>query len=290
MSAAHFCGAASDPGQPFRAMESWLAGRLRNPLVALPTLVVLIALTHVAGTAAMSSALTKDRRAASLLNSAGRPQFEQCLSHVHSEASDDLGPPAPLYTSTERFAAKQLGSTMTNPTSTQLLEFLHKQRDLLAERQGVVKSVRKEERMLLIADRGRSNSGADYTFSSDDTVTVQRPSEAVLAIYARPQLQRGTHVAPYRKTCNVCNNFDPRGICEGSDKCLGPNSSLKKIGPAGRRLGGGQRTRGGLAMLSLRRAGTLLARLPSGVENRTPSGCQYATTDRATTRLQKATA
>ncbi len=61
-----------------------------------------------------------------------------------------------LCTSTELFAAKQLGSTTINPTSSQLIEFLHKERDVLAERQGVENSVRKEERMLLIADRGHA--------------------------------------------------------------------------------------------------------------------------------------
>ena len=41
---------------------------------------------------------------------------------------------------TELFAAKQLDSTRTNPTSTQLSAFLHRQRDLLAVRRGVARS------------------------------------------------------------------------------------------------------------------------------------------------------
>ncbi len=45
-----------------------------------------------------------------------------------------------VFSNTELFAAKQLDSTMSNPTSVQLIAFLHRQRDLLAERRGVSKT------------------------------------------------------------------------------------------------------------------------------------------------------
>jgi hypothetical protein len=64
------------------------------------------------------------------------------------------------------FAAKQLDSTMTNPTRTQLIAFLHRQRDLLAERRGVAKGATKQERLLIVSNK--TASGSDDNFSSDD--------------------------------------------------------------------------------------------------------------------------
>ncbi len=52
---------------------------------------------------------------------------------------------------TELFAAKQLDSTMTNPTSAQLIAFLHRQRDLIAERRGVSKGAVKQENLLRVS-------------------------------------------------------------------------------------------------------------------------------------------
>jgi hypothetical protein len=89
------------------------------------------------------------------------------------------------------FAAKQLDATMTNPNSAQMLEFLYHQLDVLFERQGIAKSARQTERMLLIKDRGDGASTSD---------APNKPTEQVMAIYGRPQVSKipGSDVAPYR--------------------------------------------------------------------------------------------
>jgi hypothetical protein len=87
-------------------------------------------------------------------------------------------------------------------------------------------TVRKEERLLLIAD-----GQGDGTSSSDDARTT--PTVSVLAIYGRPQVKRiGTNAqsAPYNRTCNACNALDPLGTCEAAHclKALSPLFNLPR--------------------------------------------------------------
>jgi hypothetical protein len=60
---------ACNSGQPFRAMEEWITGRLTDPAAALPTLSALFAVTHATSTAQMSAVLTRERGAVTLVNS-----------------------------------------------------------------------------------------------------------------------------------------------------------------------------------------------------------------------------
>jgi hypothetical protein len=61
-----------------------------------------------------------------------------------------------------------------------MLDFLHHQGDLLFERQGIGRTARQGERVLMSKDRGDSASDG----------TQKHPSEHVLAIYGRPQLSK----------------------------------------------------------------------------------------------------
>jgi uncharacterized membrane protein YgcG len=230
--------AAFNTGQPFVTMETWLKGRLNDPQAALPSLGALIAVTHAAGTgtAHMATVLKQERRAVPLVTKGGNLQIEQFLSHVTqwrtryqtimgSKPNEQVMQEwllTQVCSNTELFAAKQLDSTMSNPTSEQLITFLHRQRDLLAERRGVSKTAVKRESLLLVSQR--PTSGSDGNSSSDDrTGTMPRPATAVLAIYGRPStgVKPASGVQPYIKTCPACNSPDPHGNCAGSARCLG---------------------------------------------------------------------
>ncbi len=109
-----------------------------------------------------------------------------------------------MCSNTELFAAKQLDSTMTNLTSAQLIVFLHRQRDLLAERRGVSKGATKQEHRLLVSQR--ATSGSDGNSSSDDKVgSATKPPTSILAIYGRPgtSTRLAKSLAPYMSTCLI---------------------------------------------------------------------------------------
>ncbi len=114
----------------------------------------------------------------------------------------------------ERFAAKQLDGTMSDPTSTQLIAFLHRQRDLLAEHRGVAKGATKQERLLLVSNK--TTSGSDDNYSSDDKTGSATKSTLVLAIYGRPSYPRSGRGPPtYKRTCEICSPVNLHGNCAG---------------------------------------------------------------------------
>ena len=97
--------------------------------------------------------MKQERRAVPLVTKEGKLQIEQFLSHVSqwrrrhqtimgNKPAEQLMQEwllTQVCSNTELFAAKQLDSTRTNPTSTKLSVFLHRQRDLLAVRRGVAR-------------------------------------------------------------------------------------------------------------------------------------------------------
>jgi hypothetical protein len=62
-------------------MFALVNGKLGDPIVMLPLPVVIFAMSHAGGTAATAGIMTKQRQAVKLVNSAGRLQYEQFLSH-----------------------------------------------------------------------------------------------------------------------------------------------------------------------------------------------------------------
>jgi hypothetical protein len=200
---------AFNTGKPYRTMETWRKGRVTDPQVALPAPATLIAVTHVAGTctAHMASVLTKERRGLPLLNAAVKLQIEQFPYHViqwSDKHQTILGHRPPeqtmpewllkqVCTDAELFAAKQLDSKISDPTSEQRIAFIHRQRDLLAERRGVAKGAakhgRQEERLLLVTNKAAS--GSDRNSSSDDKTGTPVDTATVLDIYGNPQFNKG---------------------------------------------------------------------------------------------------
>ena len=74
---------ARNSGEPYWAMHAWVDSKRIDPIAELPLPASLFAITHVAATAAMAVVMNKLRsRAVTLVNSAGRVQFEQFLCHV----------------------------------------------------------------------------------------------------------------------------------------------------------------------------------------------------------------
>ncbi len=67
----------------------------------------------------------------------------------------------------------QLDSTMTNPTSTQLSAFLHRQRDLLAERRGFARGAAKAFKTAL-AGTIKSKEGDDGQVANTSSHTIRR--------------------------------------------------------------------------------------------------------------------
>ncbi len=122
-----------------------MACRLTDPAAALPTPSALFAVTHVTGTAQMSAILTRERGTVTLVNSSGKLQYEQFLSHVMKWTDTNLTvlglrPTEPLMqesllgqicSNAELFDAWQRDPKMTNSTSTEMIAFLYTQRNPL---------------------------------------------------------------------------------------------------------------------------------------------------------------
>jgi hypothetical protein len=71
---------ARNSGESYLAMHAWVDSKRIDPIAELPLPASLFAITHVAATAAMAVVMNKLRsRAVTLVNSAGRVQFEQFL-------------------------------------------------------------------------------------------------------------------------------------------------------------------------------------------------------------------
>jgi hypothetical protein len=99
-------------------------------------------------------------------------------------------------------AAKQSDVTMDNPDSAKLLEFLHRQRDHLYERQTLKTAARQQgDRVLQIKDRPRPRSDSS---SDDATAAPAAPTAHVLAFYGQPQLSKvdSKNTCKYVQVCS----------------------------------------------------------------------------------------
>ncbi len=112
----------------------------------------------------------------------------------------------------ELFDAKQRDPQMTNPTSAEMIAFLYTQSDMLFGRKGIARLAR-ADRVLMIKDQ--------QALSSDEDTA--RPTTQIFAIYGHPHLNtRGSDkVAPFIRTCPLCNGGDIEGTCVSSGRCRG---------------------------------------------------------------------